>query len=97
MSETETTPRRKHPVLIFMAGVGTFAFLFWLAWLTTRLIVAGIPEEDRAGLAETMVLSASGLVLTAITAALASGETNPLSFVSSFVSAVRSLLTRRPL
>lgn len=93
MSE-KPTPSPSHPLVVLLAGVGTFSFLAWLCWATTKIIDAGIPEADRAELVASMVIAAVGLLISAVIAARAV-TTNPLEFTMQLYSAVRSIWRKK--
>lgn len=93
--DREVQGARRSPVMLALSGLATFAFLAWLCWIITRLIDAGIPDADRAGLVETMILAATGVVISAVMAARAAGPSNPLGMLTTLMSAVRGMMRGR--
>lgn len=90
---TNAGGRRMHPAVAILSGVGCFSFLAWLCWIITKLVVSGVPESDRADLIGTLVMAATGVVVTSIAAARGLDQ-NPLGGLGSLVSGLRSMVRR---
>jgi cyanate permease len=80
--------------MIVLSGIATFAFLGWLTWITTHLVMEGVPAEDRATLLQTMVMAATGLVVSGVLAARTTDAQDPFSFVSALTRALRGMSGR---
>jgi hypothetical protein len=90
---TNSGNQRMHPVVAVLSGVGCFGFLAWLCWIITKLVASGVPEADRAGLIGTLVMAASGVVVTSIAAARGLDQ-NPLGGLGSIVGGLRNMVRR---
>lgn len=91
--EGDVPQRAASSVIVFLSGLGTFAFLAWLGWLITGIVFTGIPETDRAELVSELVLSAAGVLISAVITAQAT-STNPLGFLADTLGKLRALLKR---
>ena len=76
----------------FIAGATTLAFLCWLAWLVTVIVLWGIPPPDRADFAATLVLAASGVLISAVIGARAAES--PFEFLATIISTVKGVFRR---
>ena len=81
------------PFVIFMSGASTLAFLVWLCWLITTLVISGIPDDGKAELVSTGILAATGVVISAVMAAR-STQGDPLEFMGNAISSLRGMLRR---
>lgn len=86
-----TSPRSR--VVLFISGVTTFGFVVWLGWAATRLIEVGVPEADRAGLVSTIVLAATGVVISAAVSVRNIGD-NPLGFLADLWTSIAAMVRR---
>ena len=83
----------KLSIMVFLSGAVTCGFLGWLCWIVTVLVFAGVPDADRAGLIGTLVVTASGVVISAVVAARAS-PTSPFDFLKTMFDGVRSMVRK---
>lgn len=88
------SPPKRNPVMIVMSGIATFAFLGWLTWLITHVTLQGVPEADRAELLQTMVMAATGLVVSGVLAARTTDTQSPFGFITALSRALRGLTGR---
>jgi len=94
LSEPDSMPtHHRSRVVLFLSGVATFGFVGWLAWAATLLIRAGVPEPDRAELISTIILAATGVVISAVVSVRNMGE-NPMGFLADLWTSVAAMVRR---
>lgn len=92
MPELEQPPQPKRSAaMILLSGVVTFAFLGWLCWLITGIVLTGIPEQDRADVVVSLTIAAVGLVLSAVLASRTAETKSPLGFLGNLATALKAL------
>lgn len=93
-TQSAQPPPKRSPTMILLSAVATFAFLIWLCWIGTRIILMGLPEEGRADVLNTVVMAGTGLVVSAALAARSADTSSPFGFIAALASAVRSTASR---
>lgn len=94
MADHENTPKRINPLIETLCGVAFFVMLVVFLFTLTRLIAAGIPAEDRAGLVETLVWALLGLLATGLAGAKMASHQNPFDFLNGVLTSLRSFVRR---
>lgn len=94
MADPENTPKRLSPLIETLCGAAFFAMLLVFLFTLTRLLAAGIPAEDRAALAETLVWALLGLLATGLAGAKVANHQNPFDFLSGVLTSLRSFVRR---
>jgi hypothetical protein len=79
--------------MLLLSGIATFSFVGWLAWATTLLIQAGVPDADRASLISTLVFASTGVVVSAAVSVRSISE-NPLGVLADVFKSLAVMVKR---